>query len=274
MFSNQTGISINYLRKRIYMNLLFIGDVIGKSGCDFLAKKIYNIKKEYDIDFTIVNGENSAQGNGITPQSLDSLVCMGADIVTTGNHAFRRKECMGYFDSCEHLLRPANYPEGVCGHGVAVIDLCPVKIAVINLMGTMYIDAIENPFNYVDKLLEEIDTPNIFVDFHAEATSEKKAMGFYLQNRVTAVLGTHTHVQTSDETILGGHTAYITDVGMTGPELSVLGVDKDIIIEKMKYHIPVKFEESKEPCFINAVVVSFDEKLGKATNIQRIISRN
>ena len=255
------------------MNLLFIGDVVGKDGCDFLAKNIYNIKKEYDIDFTVINGENSAQGNGITPQSFDSLVRMGADVVTTGNHAFKRKECMELFDSCEHLLRPANYPDGVCGHGVAVIDLCPVKIAVINLMGTMYIDAIENPFTYVDKLLEQIDTPNVFVDFHAEATSEKKALGFYLQNRVTAVLGTHTHVQTSDEIILGGHTAYITDVGMTGPELSVLGVDKDIAITKFKYHIPVKFAESTEKCFINGVVVSFDEKSVKATNIQRVIRR-
>ena len=138
---------------------------------------------------------------------------------------------------------------------------------------TLYLDAVDNPFNVVDTILEDIDTPNIIVDFHAEATSEKKAMGFYLQNRVTAVLGTHTHVQTADETILGGHTAYITDVGMTGPELSVLGVDKDIVITKFKKHIPVKFLESSEKCFINAVVVEFDEKTGKALDINRLIIR-
>jgi metallophosphoesterase (TIGR00282 family) len=147
------------------------------------------------------------------------------------------------------------------------------RIAVINLIGTLYLEAVENPFSYADKLLETIDTPNIFVDFHAEATSEKKAMGFYLEGRATAVLGTHTHVQTADETILGGHTAYITDVGMTGPERSVIGVDKDIVINKFLYHMPVRFSESSEPSFINAVAVSFDEKSGKATNIRRIIKR-
>ena len=237
------------------MNLLFIGDVVGQSGCDFLESRMYKLKREYDIDVTVVNGENSAQGNGITPQS------------------FRQGGAEELYDTNEQLLRPANYPEGVMGHGVTYIDMCPYKIAVVNLMGTMYMEAVENPFNYVDKLLESIDTPNIIVDFHAEATSEKKAMGFYLQKRCTAVLGTHTHVQTADETILGGHTAYITDVGMTGPELSVLGVDSDIVINKFKYRTPVRFSESTNDCFINGVVVKFDEKSGKATNIQRVIKR-
>lgn len=253
------------------MNLLFIGDVVGQAGCDFLESQIYNLKKEYHIDFTVINGENSAQGNGITPQSFERLVRMGADVVTTGNHCFKRREAMGLYDSSDILLRPANYPEGVAGRGVTVIDLCPVKIAVINIMGTLYLENLDNPFFKVDEILAGIDTPNIFVDFHAEATSEKKAMGFYLQNKVTAVIGTHTHVQTSDEVILGGHTAYITDAGMTGPELSVLGVESEIIVRKLKYHMPVKFEESKNPPFINGVVVSFDEKSGKATNITRII---
>lgn len=255
------------------MRLLFIGDVVGTAGCDFLAENIYNIKQEYGIDFTVINGENSAAGNGITPSSFRKLVNLGADVVTTGNHAFKRKEIMEYFDREDILLRPANYPDGVCGHGVTVVDICPIKIAIVNLMGTMYMEAIENPFTYIDKILEDIDTPNIFVDFHAEATSEKKAMGFYLEKRVTGVFGTHTHVQTSDECILGGHTAYITDVGMTGPELSVLGVDKDIAIKRMKYHVPVKFETSDLPCFINGIVVDFNEKLGKATKICRVIRR-
>ena len=255
------------------MNLLFVGDVVGKAGCDFLSDNIYSIKKEYDIDFTVINGENSAQGNVITPKSFEELIRIGADVVTTGNHSFKRRESTSLYDEQEILLRPVNYPEGVAGHGVAVIDLCFVKIAVVNLMGTIYLDSLENPFFYMDKVLESIDTPNIIVDFHAEATSEKKAMGHYLAGKCTAVLGTHTHVQTADETILKDHTAYITDVGMTGPEMSVLGVDTQIAVDKMKYHFPVMFKESSSPCFINAVAVSFDEKLGKATKIERIIKR-
>ena len=255
------------------MNLLFIGDVVGNSGMDFLEEQLYSLKRKYNIDVTVVNGENSAQGNGITPESFERLMHMGVDVVTTGNHCFRRKEMMNLYDSSEFLLRPANYPEGVTGRGVAYIDLCPVKIAVVNLMGTMYLEPIDNPFRRIDEILEGIDTPNIFVDFHAEATSEKKAMGLYLQKRVTAVMGTHTHVQTADECILGGHTAYITDVGMTGPELSVLGVDSEIVINKFRYHTPVKFEESTTSPFLNGVVVEFDHKLGKSTNITRIISR-
>lgn len=255
------------------MNLLFIGDVVGRSGCDFLESKLYDLKREYDIDVTVVNGENSAQGNGITPESFDRLMRMGADVVTTGNHCFRRRESTELYDSSEFLIRPANYPEGAPGRGVAYVDMGAVRIAVVNLMGTMFLDSLDNPFTKIDELLKDIDTPNIFVDFHAEATSEKKAMGFYLQNRVTAVLGTHTHVQTADECILGGHTAYITDAGMTGPELSVLGVRSEIVIDKFRFHTPVKFEESENPPFLNGVVVSFDAKLGKSTNITRLISR-
>lgn len=255
------------------MNLLFVGDVVGQSGCDFLSRNIYQIKKEYDIDFTVINGENSAQGNGITPKSFEQLIRMGADVVTTGNHSFKRRESSSLYDEQECLLRPANYPDGVIGHGVTVVDMFPVKIAVVNLMGTVYLESLENPFFCIDKIIEQIDTPNIFVDFHAEATAEKKAMGHYLTGRCTAVLGTHTHVQTADEVILGGHTAYITDAGMTGPEMSVLGVESQIAIDKLKYHYPVMFRESEQPCFINAVVVTFDENLGKATKIQRIIKR-
>ena len=255
------------------MRLLFVGDVVGNSGCEALEKQLYRIKQEHKIDITVVNGENSAQGNGITLSSAQNLFSMGVDVITTGNHCFKRKEIMELFDSNDFLLRPANFPDGVEGRGVAVIDMCPYKIAIVNLIGTLYLEAVDNPFNVVDKILDDIDTPNIIVDFHAEATSEKKAMGFYLQNRVTAVLGTHTHVQTADETILGGHTAYITDVGMTGPELSVLGVDKDIVITKFKKRVPVKFTESTEKSFINAVVVEFDEKNGKALDIKRLIIR-
>lgn len=255
------------------MKVLFVGDVVGEAGCDFLKKHIYNIKQEHNIDFTIINGENSAQGNGITPKSLQALKNIGADVITTGNHCFKRKEIMDLYDREETLLRPANYPNGVVGKGYTVIDLGFTSIAVINLIGTVYLEPLDNPFNCIDIILDEISTPNIFVDFHAEATSEKKAMGQYLAGKVSAVLGTHTHVQTADEIILADHTAYISDVGMTGPELSALGVKTEIIIEKLKYHCPVKFVESENPCFINAVVVEFNEKLGKATKINRIIVR-
>lgn len=255
------------------MNLLFIGDVVGDSGCNFLEKHIYSLKNQYNIDITVINGENSAKGNGITQKSYQSLINMGADVITTGNHCFQRKEIMDYYDSEETLLRPANFPDGVAGHGCTIIDMGFTSIAIINLMGTVYLEPIDNPFNCIDSLLEQINTPNIFIDFHAEATAEKKAMGQYLAGRVTAVLGTHTHVQTADETILSEHTAYITDAGMTGPELSILGVKSECAIEKMKYHCPVTFVESPNPCFINAVVVTFDEKLGKATKILRIIKR-
>ena len=255
------------------MNLLFVGDIVGDSGCEFLRKNIYEIKTEYDIDITIMNGENSAQGNGITPSSYQSLINMGADVVTTGNHCFRRKEMMNLYATEENLLRPANFPDGVVGKGYTLIDMGFTSVAVVNLMGTAYMEPLDNPFTCIDTLLNDIDTPNIIVDFHAEATAEKKAMGQYLAGKVTAVLGTHTHVQTADETILGGHTAYITDVGMTGPESSVLGVKSEIAIEKLRFHAPVTFVESENPCFINAVVVSFDEKTGKSTKIQRIIKR-
>ena len=255
------------------MNLLFIGDVVGDAGCDFLEKRIYALKKKYDISIVVINGENSASGNGITPFSYQRLTALGADVITTGNHCFKRKEALSLYDENETLLRPANYPEDVAGRQYAVIDLGFCSVAVINLMGTTYMEPLDNPFCCVDKLLERIDTKNIIVDFHAEATSEKKAMGFYLDGRVTAVLGTHTHVQTADEIILPNGTAYITDAGMTGPELSVLGVKSELAIEKLKNHVPVKFEISDEPCFINGVVVEFNEHSGKATKITRIIER-
>ena len=253
--------------------LLFIGDVVGRSGCDFLVDRLGGIKRQHGIDITIVNGENSAQGNGITKASADMLVQAGADIITTGNHAFRRREALGIFEE-EHIVRPANYPEGGCvGSGLRIIDMGSFRAAVINLMGTVYMDPLDNPFTKAEQLLEEIDTPNIFVDFHAEATSEKKAMGHFLAGRVTGVFGTHTHVQTADECILGGHTAYITDVGMVGPELSCLGVDTDPTVDMFRFRMPVRFQEAEGPCFLCGTVVEFDEKKGKSHKIERIIIR-
>ena len=252
---------------------LFLGDVVGDMGCDILEKKMYSLKQKYKIDLVVVNGENSATGNGLTRYSYQRLVSVGADVITTGNHCFKRKEALPIYDENDTLLRPANFPKGVPGHGYTTLDLGYCQIAVVNLMGTTYMEPLDNPFFCIDSVLDEIDARNIIVDIHSEATSEKKAMGFYLDGRVTAVIGTHTHVQTADEMILPKGTAYITDAGMTGPELSVLGVKSELAIEKIKYHAPVKFEESENPCFINGVVIDFDENSGKANKIIRIIER-
>lgn len=253
--------------------LLFIGDVVGKAGCDFLAQKLGMIKQKYGIDVTVVNGENSAQGNGVTRASADSIIHAGADLITTGNHAFRRKESLDIYDE-PYIIRPANYPEGGCpGKGYSIIDMGAYSVAVINLMGTVYMDPLDNPFTKIDDILEEIDTKNVFVDFHAEATSEKKAMGYFLDGYVTGVFGTHTHVQTADECILEGGTAYITDAGMTGPEISCLGVEKEPVIDLLRYRMPVRFKEATGTCFLCGVIVEFNEKTGKSNKIERVIIR-
>ncbi len=254
-------------------NLLFIGDVVGKSGSSFLMSKLPLLKRQYAADVTIVNGENSAPGDGITPESADMLIKAGADAITTGNHAFRRKEAYSLFE-LDHVLRPANYPEGGApGKGVFILDMGAFSVAVINLMGTVFMDPLDNPFTKIDEILPEIETPNIFVDFHAEATSEKKAMGHYLTGRVSGVFGTHTHVQTADEMILGGHTAYITDAGMTGPEISSLGAAIQPAIDRFRFRTPARFKEAEGSCFMCGVYVQFDEKSGKSHKIERLIIR-
>lgn len=254
-------------------NLLFIGDVVGKAGCDFLSAKLPQIKRQYNIDITVVNAENSAQGNGVTFSSAESVIKAGADIITTGNHAFRRKDELDIYYK-DYIIRPANYPEGGCvGKGICVLDMGAYSVAVVNLMGTAYLEPLDNPFTKIESILTEIDTRNIFVDFHAEATSEKKAMGYYLAGKVTGVFGTHTHVQTADETIIDGHTAYITDAGMTGVEKSCLGVEIKPAVDRFRFHMPVRFKEAEGKCFMCGVVVSFDEKLGKSHKIQRLIIR-
>lgn len=253
--------------------ILFVGDVVGDSGCEFLSDKLGMIKRHYGIDITVVNGENSAQGNGISRTSAKKLVQAGADIITTGNHAFRKKNELDIFEE-DYVIRPANYPEGGCvGRGACTLDMGAYSVAVINLMGTAFMEPLDNPFTKIDELLAEIDTPNVFVDFHAEATSEKKAMGHYLTGKVTGVFGTHTHVQTADEMILGGHTAYITDLGMTGTELSCLGVEPKPVIDRFRFHMPVMFKEAEGKCFLCGAVAEFDEKTGKSHKIERIIIR-
>lgn len=254
------------------INVLFIGDIVGSNGCDFAEKTVGKLRAQKKLDLVIANGENSADGNGITKASMEHIFRF-ADVITTGNHCFRRKEFTEYYDIKENLLRPANYPDGVVGKGVVTVDMGRYSFAVINLMGTAFMEALNNPYECIDRLLGDIGTKNILVDFHAEATSEKKAMGFYLSGKVSAVMGTHTHVQTADEAILDGHTAYITDAGMCGAELSVLGVKKELAIEKQRTKCPVRFTESEEAPFFNGVLMQIDEKCGKACGIERLIIR-
>lgn len=251
------------------MNILFVGDVVGQTSGDYLCSYLPKLKREYSVDLTIVNGENSADGNGITPFSANLLLNGGADIITTGNHSFRRREMNDLYESSDVIIRPANFGD-TFGKGYCTFDMGRTQVAVINLMGMAYMDNCDNPFHYIDKILKEIHTPNIIVDFHAEATSEKKAMGYYLEGRVSAVLGTHTHVQTNDEEILSEHTGYITDVGMVGARRSILGIDKDVIISRLTTYYPQKHTYPPGDIMINAVVLTIDERNGKCLDIKKI----
>ncbi len=254
------------------MRLLFLGDVVGQGGCDFLMEKLPRFKREKNIDICIANGENSAQGNGVTRNSVESLLDSGVDMVTLGNHTYRRPEFYDYLENDNNpVVRPYNFPSGAPGKGVGIIDKGRYRVAVINMMGTVYSEPLGNPFNEMDKALNEVDGCKvIIVDFHAEATAEKRAMGFYLDGKVTAVLGTHTHVQTADEQILKNKTAYITDVGMCGPVQSVLGIEPSLTIKKFKSNLPVKFENAGGEYMINGCIIEIDEKTGKASSIERV----
>ncbi len=252
------------------MNILVIGDVVGTPGSEYLRRRLPLIKRQYAVDFCIANGENSAVGNGITPQSAEFLFDSGVDLITTGNHVFRRKEIYDMLDSRHDIIRPANYYSGNPGKGVAVADLGSVKIGVINLAGNAFMDG-DNPFTCVDKCLEEISDCRIkLVDFHAEATGEKRALGFYLDGRVSAVFGTHTHVQTADEQILPEGTGYITDLGMVGTVQSVLGVDPKNIITKLKTGMPTRFENNEGECMLCGCIFEIDKQSGKTVDVQRI----
>lgn len=255
------------------MNILMVGDVVGENGCSYLSRTLPKLRRECEADAVIVNGENSAKGNGITPQSAEMLFSAGADVITTGNHCFRRR-CESLFDENPRILRPANYPDGTPGRGVCVLDLGRTSLAVINLMGTAFMEPLDNPFAVIDTLLESIETRCILVDFHAEATAEKRALGYYLAGRVSAVIGTHTHTQTADEECIDGKTAYISDVGMVGAQRSVLGVCPEQAIQKQRFHTPVQFTEADGPCILGAVCLSIDSKTGNSNKIRRIILKD
>lgn len=253
------------------MRVLFLGDVVGQGGCDKIADLLSDFKHKNAVDFCIANGENSAEGNGILPASANKLFNSGVDLITTGNHALRRREIYEILDEENSMiLRPDNFHKEAPGRGVITLDFMRYKLCVINMQGVVYMENIENPFEHIDEILSKVETKNIIVDFHCEATSEKLAFGNYLRGRVSAVFGTHTHVQTADERIFPEGTAYITDAGMCGGYNSVLGVKTELAIKRLKTNLPVRFENEKENCVINGVMVEIDTNSGKATEIKRI----
>jgi len=252
---------------------MIIGDIVGRPGRRAVKANVNSLKREFNIDFVIANGENAAGGKGITEDTGQDLFINGVNVLTMGNHVWNKREAFEYLDRETRIVRPANYPPGTPGVGWAFYDAAGnIKICVINLIGRIFLEPLDCPFRRVDEIIKKAKEQAriIIVDFHAEATSEKVAMGWYLSGRVTAVVGTHTHVQTADEKILPGGTAYITDLGMTGPMESVIGVKKDVVIDKFVNRIPRYFEVAKGPYQFNAALIDVDEETGEATSIRRI----
>jgi metallophosphoesterase (TIGR00282 family) len=255
------------------VKVLFISDIVGKPGRQAVSMELHRLVDRYVIDIVIVNGENAAGGFGITEDIAKELFEMGIHVITSGNHIWDKRESYDFINREKRLVRPANYPDGAPGRGSVVIATPGgSKVAVVNLEGRAFMNNLECPFRMADREISRLneETQILIIDFHAEATSEKLALGWYLDGRVSAVIGTHTHVQTSDERLLPGGTAYITDAGMTGSFDSVIGIKKELAIEKFLSQIPVRFEVAKKDIRLNAVVVEIDEKSGKASGIERI----
>jgi metallophosphoesterase (TIGR00282 family) len=261
------------------VKILFIGDIFGRPGRTIVKDRLPALVKKYDADLVIANGENAAAGFGITPPLAEDLFELGIDVLTTGNHVWDKREIVDYFQMADgnhngmarRILRPANYPSDMPGWGLYEGRKNEVPYAVINLQGRVFMASNDDPFRVADQLLKEIKAKIIFVDMHAEATSEKISLGWYLDGRVTAIVGTHTHVPTADERVLPGGTAYITDVGMTGPYESVIGVKKELVVGKFLSNMPVRFEPATGDVRLCAVVVDCDEASGHARTIERLM---
>jgi metallophosphoesterase (TIGR00282 family) len=255
------------------IRLLFLGDIVGKPGRELVRKGLASLIEHYEIDLVVANAENAAAGRGITREIGDQLLGWGVDVMTSGNHIWAQRETADYIGAEARLLRPANFPAGVPGNGSYLARTEAGRpVGVINVMGRVFMQELDNPFS---RVLEEIETMRartriILVDFHAEATSEKVAMGWHLDGKVTAVIGTHTHVQTADEQILPGGTAYLTDAGMTGPHDGVIGVEKAAVIDKFRLGMPVRMETASGNPRLNGILIAADETTGKATSVQRI----
>lgn len=255
------------------MKILFIGDIVGQPGRRALKEGLSKIAEKLKLDFVIANAENAAGGFGITREIGEEILSMGVDVLTSGNHIWDKKEAVTYISKESRLLRPANYPDGVPGHGSIVMKTAnAVSVAVLNISGRVFMNQMDCPFQIAKREIAALkaETNIIIVDFHAEATSEKAAFGRYFDGKVTAIIGTHTHVQTADEMIMPHGTAFITDAGMTGPTDSIIGIKKEQIIGKFLTQIPVRFETAKGPSILSAVVVDIDPKTGFALKIQRL----
>lgn len=253
------------------VNILFIGDIIGRQGRIAVEHLLPGLKDQFEVDFTIANGENAAGGFGLTRKLAEELTALGIDALTSGNHIWDRREVIGDLDSMSNVLRPLNYPPGAPGRGWGNFETRDgTRISLINLSGRVFMQALDCPFRAVDAVLAQGQKVITVVDVHAEATSEKIAMGWYLDGRVSAVVGTHTHVQTADERVLPGGTAYITDAGMTGPFDSVIGVDKAAIIQRFLTGIPNRFDSAAGDARLCGALISVDGQTHKAVTIRRI----
>ncbi len=255
------------------MNILFIGDIVGKPGRRALSETLSNLRNQYAIDLCVGNGENAAGGFGLTPEISQNLFDLGIDIITSGNHIFDKQEIIPHLTRETRILRPANYPVESPGKGWTFAKtLSGETVAILNLIGRVYMDTVDCPFKKADQEIPRLKekTNIIFVDMHAEVTSEKNAMGWYLDGRVSAVLGSHTHVQTADERILPGGTAYLTDAGMTGPRNSVIGIKKETAISRFITRLPRRFETASGESQVSGAIVDIDGNLGKARSIERI----
>jgi 2',3'-cyclic-nucleotide 2'-phosphodiesterase len=261
------------------MRILFIGDIFGRPGRIIVKERLSAIVRDHAIDLIIANGENAAAGFGITAPLAEELFELGIDVITTGNHVWDKRELIDYYrmaDGNPHsparrVLRPANYASGLPGWGVYEGQKNGIPYAVMNMQGRVFMVSNDDPFRTADRLLKDIKAKIIFLDFHAEATSEKVAMGWHLDGRATVVVGTHTHIPTADARILPGGTAYITDVGMTGPYDSVIGVKKELVIGRFLDNMPVRFEPATGDVRLCAVIVDADEKTGHARKIEQLI---
>ncbi len=253
------------------MRIIMLGDVVGRGGTGFVCRRLRSLRQLYAPDLIVANGENASEGNGILPTEAQALFDAGVDILTLGNHGLRRREIYPMLEDREDIIRPANLHPEAPGRGWTVFDKPGLpRVAVVNLLGSVFMDWHQSPFDAMDALLPRIDAPVILVDFHAEATSEKVALGFYLDGRVSAVAGTHTHIQTADERILPGGTAYITDLGMCGPFQSVLGVKPELAIRRLRTGLPTRFENDPGGCRLSGALLDIDPATGRAAGIQRI----
>ncbi len=256
------------------MNILVIGDIVGAPGMEALRRNISKLKQEFNIDFTIANGENSADGMGITLKILKDMYALGVDVVTMGNHTWGKKEIFSFIDDEDRLIRPANYTKGICGKGYTILPCKNMKIGVMNLIGRVDTGgSYDSPFEVADEEITKMKKEGadiVVIDFHAEATAEKKALAYYLKDKVNILFGTHTHVQTNDDTIYETGMGYITDVGMTGPKDSIIGMAPEAALKRFLTQIPERYACATGEPMLNAVVFELDEKAKKVTRIDKI----